>query len=306
MTQGSGAVSRGAHPPSPRGDRAAPGRPVCPTEGHRPCLRGPRPTQAGTLETPSRNGRNAPSAGVGLVSPDRPLDLHSPPREEETEAGRAVRPLPTPRPTSRDPLPDSEPRAPRGTQPATRRRPPAARSPPRTHRLRRRRRRLPGAAPARRRHRPGPAPTQSARSQWAAWLGAGRRAASRSTVGCAYHRSGLHLPAPRPRGCAKRPAAPRDPCSLRSSSGSDTGPGPCPRGHVTCPPSVPRCTGPCWRLCGDAHWWGPACPLHASELAIFLIAPLTPDIPAKLRTDPGPATAAFNPPRGCSAGPAPG
>lgn len=211
MTQGSPAHRRVAHPP---------------WKGHRPGLRGPRPVQAGTLETWFQECEGLSGWGRLGLRPDQALDGQSPLREGEIGAGAVA-------------TAESEPRAPRGV-------PPASRIPADTHRLRRGRR-LPGAAPARRsRHGPGPTPAVRVLAIGQPGQGAGHRGASPGTIGCPRRRSGLHLPAPRPRGCAKRLGAPRDPRGLEGA-----GPQPYyPRGHV---PGQRR-TGPYRRLRRVRTW----------------------------------------------------
>ena len=88
MTQGSPAHRRVAHPP---------------WKGHRPGLRGPRPVQAGTLETWFQECEGLSGWGRLGLRPDQALDGQSPLREGEIGAGAVA-------------TAESEPRAPRGVQ----------------------------------------------------------------------------------------------------------------------------------------------------------------------------------------------
>lgn len=103
MTQGSPAHSRVAHPP---------------WQTHPPGLRGPRPVQAGTLETwfQEREGRSLGRGPLGL-RPDQALDGQSPLREGEIGTGAVA-------------TAESESRAPRPAGSAARRPHPGSHSPP--------------------------------------------------------------------------------------------------------------------------------------------------------------------------------
>ena len=81
MTQGSPAHRRVAHPP---------------WKGHRPGLRGPRPVQAGTLETWFQECEGLSGWGRLGLRPDQALDGQSPLREGEIGAGASLPVVPAP------------------------------------------------------------------------------------------------------------------------------------------------------------------------------------------------------------------
>lgn len=208
------------------------------------------------------------------------LHFHFTPQEGETEAEQGGRAPTPPRPRLESPAPPSPGRPTRrGEEPA------GPSGQPRTHRLCRRR--LPGAAPARCRHCPGPASADFCAQPFGC---AARNRAARRTPSHSSLRS-LSLPAPRPRGCAKPLGcagvwAPGDPVAFPPSLASRPG---TPAGgrsrltlqgrglnSVTCPPC-----GPGWCASRDAHFWTrpsgwpPTVQSRTLDLAILSTATLT-------------------------------